>query len=102
MNDGFLRNFYMVDLACKRSLKRAVEGKVREGKCLIDGCCLKTTKRGLCETHYQQFLNRKRKQDGKTEALAFEAECIREGLILAAGASREIKATDPFKSARAS
>lgn len=47
-------------------------------------------------SHYQTFLRRLADKGDKVAQAEFEAACIREGFVLAAGHVRKIKTDDPF------
>jgi len=85
----------MEDVTAKPEILEAVNDRAREEKCLISGCEQGTSKRGLCERHYQMFV-RTKKSKPRRERRSFEEQKIHEGLILAPGAIRGITSDNPF------
>lgn len=85
----------MEDVTPEPGIEKAVCERAREGSCLIDGCDQKATTRGLCDRHYQTFVRTKRDTPAR-ERRAFEEKLIRQGLILAPGAIRDLTSDNPF------
>lgn len=86
----------MAELSAKRGVKKAVEERVKSGKCLIQTCSGQAKQRGLCIRCVQQFYNRRKSLGSETARIRFENDCIREGLILRPGQQDRIIARDPF------
>ena len=89
------RTISMGDVTAKPEITEAVRDRVREGKCLIEGCDCDANTRGLCEPHYQLFI-RAKKSKPRSERADFEAAVIRDGMILAPHQVLKINSTNPF------
>jgi hypothetical protein len=86
----------MSSITAKPSVREKVRSRVIAGECLIDGCAkCGERRRGLCDSHYTAFL-RELNSRPRAERADFEAQAIREGLILAVGETKEIKSPSPF------
>jgi hypothetical protein len=84
----------MAEVTAKRTIAKAVEGKVLGRKCLV--CGEKANgNRGLCTADYLRF-TRAMSSIPVRERAAFEEQQIKEGRILAAGAARKIRNPNPF------
>lgn len=84
----------MSEATARKGKASEVEKRVKSGRCLL--CNTAAQRRGLCMSHYQTFLRRLSDKGDKVAQAEFEAACIREGLVLAAGDVRKIKTDDPF------
>lgn len=88
----------MAGVRVKSTKREAVHERVRKGLCLIGGCDRAEHSRGLCEMHFQQFY-RTLVTKSDEERLEFEAEMIKEGMVLASGEKRRIRCANVFAQA---
>jgi hypothetical protein len=75
-----------------------VVSRVRKRRCLVKTCEGLSTRRGLCQRHYQLFL-RTVVSKPLSDRVAFEVEAIRRGLILPCQQCRAIRNPNPFEDA---
>lgn len=86
----------LAELLLMRALKptksRAKEQTeaVLADRCILPDCTSQVRSRGLCERHRQMWYAEFRSRPTVDERVAFEASCIREGLILASGQQEQI------------
>ncbi len=104
MESSLAKKYLIEALSMSNKIKKSVRERVKSGKCLICNCDQPIEGRGLCRVHRNQFYNQLRSIQSKEQQLEFEANCIRDGLILPAGKQIGIKKEDgnPFINAKVS
>lgn len=88
----------MKTLAKRRQSKR-LEERVREGKCILEGCDRPIESRGLCAYHRQVWYRRLWSRPSDKDRAEFERRSVELGLILAPGEQQELQRDDPFAEA---
>ena len=82
----------------KRTVVRHVEECKAEGKCLRCGAPTTGNRRGLCEADWSKFDAQRRRMTDE-QVVAYEAELIREGLLLPSRRGMNLKEKNPFRDA---
>lgn len=85
---------FFFDTMPKRNIAKEIQTKAQAGKCLI--CGEPSTVRGVCSRHYELYKYEKRKRPTKQAKAEFDAERIREGLILGPWQVCELTRENPF------
>ena len=86
----------MSQITTKESERARVHERIRAGKCLIPECENNYHSRGLCPKHYSLFVRELKSRDDEKK-VEFEADAIKQGLILEAHAVSGIKDPSPFE-----
>ncbi len=86
----------MEALSMKRTRNRGAEKRAASGICVIDGCGKTVRRRGLCETHANQFYHLLSSQPSAEARIKFEEEQIELGNVLPVGHQRRLRRDDPF------
>lgn len=102
MNEATHRLAEILAMVHGRNAKKAVQAKATVCKCLQCDLPAIQGRRGLCQYHYNQFLNATRKVTGRTPKLReanlkkFDAEQVALGLILSSRQGRTPREPSKF------
>lgn len=93
----FVVSVMLMETKPKPSVRKLVEERRECGLCLIPDCGCKANKRGLCDSHYNQYYLCLIRLP-MAERIEFEREQIREGRLLKFREHRNIeKPVNPFR-----
>ncbi|MFG0261000.1 MAG: hypothetical protein ACF788_01220 [Novipirellula sp. JB048] len=81
----------------KRTRIKEIEAAVASGTCIVPDCKEPMIGRGLCKTHLNQFNSGIRRRKTDEEKADFEAQMIREGMVLDSYEQRTLRTTNPFE-----
>ncbi len=81
-----------------RKRKQAVKAKIELVKCLHCECAAKQGRRGLCQAHYDIFIDERAKRKTQRDKDRFDDEQVDLGNILKARPGKRSKTSNPFKS----
>lgn len=72
------------------------KNKLKANQCLIDGCSEDVEIRGVCQYHYRQFLQARRRLLTKRAREQFDREQVAAGLIAASRQGRTPRQVNPY------